>query len=214
MKKRENPTPPTKWLLLLLAASLLAACQLPQATPSPELQIQIAVASTLAAIPTNTPVPIPTAYPSPTPFSLDNLFCEYNFCIGHPPDVYLIDQGSTRQPPIASTYGYGILFGYGQSLFVQMAWTLSGPSFDPQTTMRFILEENEQMLGSMDAQLLGDLNVFYQPISTITASLPFGGIASWQCGGRDFVWKVYTPQDGVAQGLLRQALEQFRCEEQ
>jgi hypothetical protein len=95
-----------------------------------------------------------------------------------------------------------------------MAWTTSGPNFDPQLTMRYILEEKESLQGSLEAQLTSKLNVFYQPISTITTSLPYGGIASWQCGGRDFAWKVYTPQDGMASALLKQALEKFRCQGQ
>jgi hypothetical protein len=207
-----------KLVLLILVASLgagtiLASCSTTP-TPSPEAQIRAAVAATLASIPSVTPYPIPTTAPSPTPYSLEGVFCEYGFCVGHPQDFYLIDQGATRQPPIPNTYGYGILFGYSQTLFVQMAWTTSGPNFDPQLTMKFILEEKETLQGSLDAQLIGKLNIYYQPITTIADALPFGGIASWQCGGRDFAWKVYTPQDGMAPALLKQAVEKFRCQNQ
>ncbi len=171
------------------------------------------MAATLAAIPTNTPVPIPTPYPTQTPVSLVNLFCSYRFCIGHPQDVYLIDQGARRNPPIPSTYDYGVLFSYSTSLFLQMAWTLSGPSFDPQGAMRLIMDESEQFQGGMETILTPTLNIFYNPITVSSQSmLPFGGMASWQCGGRDFVWKVYTPQDGMGPGLLKQAVEKFRCE--
>jgi len=200
--------------VFLVAGAIIASCN-SKPTPSPEAQIQAAVAATLASIPSVTPYPIPTTVPSPTPYSLEGVFCEYGFCIGHPQDFYLIDQGATRQPPIANTYGYGILFGYSQTLFIQIAWTTSGPSFDPQLTMRYILEEKEALQGSLDAQLLGKLNVYYQPITTaVSTNLPFGGIASWQCGGRDFAWKVYTPQDGMAPALLKQAIEKFRCQNQ
>lgn len=193
---------------------LLFACSTKPPTPSPEAQIQAAVAATLAAIPKATPYPLPTLAPVPTPFSMEGVFCEYGFCIGHPQDFYLLDQGATRQPPQPGTFGYGILFGYSQTLFIQMAWRTSDPNFDPQTMMRIILEETETLQGSLEAQLLGDLNVYYQPISTVTAALPFGGIAAWQCGGRDFSWKVYTPQDGMAPALMKQALEKFRCQSQ
>lgn len=195
--------------LILLAFT--ASCAQP--TPNPQAQIQAAVAATLAAIPTNTPVPIPTPYPTHTPVSLVNLFCSYRFCIGHPQDVYLIDQGARRNPPIPSTYDYGVLFSYSTSLFLQMAWTLSGPSFDPQGAMRLIMDESEQFQGGMETILTPTLNIFYNPITVSSQSmLPFGGMASWQCGGRDFVWKVYTPQDGMGPGLLKQAVEKFRCE--
>jgi hypothetical protein len=201
-------------LILVMATLVLASCSLLNPTPNPDAQIQAAVAATLASIPSPTPYPIPTTAPSPTPYSLEGVFCEYGFCIGHPQDFYLLDQGSTRQPPLASTYGYGIIFGYSQTLFVEMAWTTSGPSYDPQTTMRYILEEKESLQGNLDAQLMYKLNIFYQPISTVSTALPYGGIASWQCGGRDFAWKVYTPQDGMAPALLKQALEKFRCQGQ
>jgi hypothetical protein len=198
--------------LFLVASGILVSCG-PRQT-SPQAQIDAAVAATLASIPTRTPDPIPTPYPSPTPFTLEGVFCEYKFCIGHPLDVYLIDEGATRNPPLPSTYGYGILFSYNQSIFMQIAWTISGPSFDPQTTMHLIMEEAEQFQGNMDTQLIGDLNVFYNQINTIAQTLPYGGVAAWQCSGRDFAWKVYTPQDGVAQGLLRDALKKFRCDNQ
>jgi hypothetical protein len=199
--------------LILITLLALASCA-KTPTVSPEAQIQAAVAATLASIPKATPYPVPTIAPTATPYSLEGIFCEYGFCIGHPQDFYLIDQGATKQPPIANTYGYGILFGYSQSLFIQVAWTTSGPNFDPQLTMKYILEEKETLQGSLDAQLLGKMNVYYQPITTVSSALPFGGIASWQCGGRDFAWKVYTPQDGMAPALLRQAIDRFRCQNQ
>ena len=82
---------------------------------------------------------------------------------------------------------------------MQVIWKISDPNFDPQTAMKQILEELQTFEGSLDVLLIGDMNVFYQPTTTITTVLPYGGAAAWQCGGRDFVWKVYTPQDGMAQ---------------
>ncbi len=199
------------FMVFLVFSLFTASCAQP--TPDPQAQIRAAVASTLAAIPTYTPDSIPTPYPTPTPVSLVNLFCSYRFCIGHPQDVYLIDQGARRNPPIPSTYDYGVLFSYSASLFLQMAWTLSGPSFDPQGAMRLIMDDSEQFQGGMETILTPNLNIFYQPITVSSQSmLPFGGMAAWQCGGRDFVWKVYTPQDGMGPSLLQQAVERFRCE--
>lgn len=197
------------WLPVFLL--WLTACAPP--TPDPQVQIRAAVAATLAALPTPTAFVPPTPYPTYTPISLANLFCSYRFCIGHPKDAYLIDQGARRNPPIPSTYEYGVLFSYSPSLFLQMAWTLSGPSFDPQGAMRLILDPAEQFQGGLETILTPTLNVFYQPITVSSQSvLPFGGMAAWQCGGRDFVWKVYTPQDGMAPGLLKESLARFRCE--
>lgn len=202
-----------KRVLLLSLVILLWVVSCTAPTPDPQAQVRIAVSATLAAMPSATPAPIPTPYPTYTPVSLANLFCSYRFCIGHPQDVYLIDQGARRNPPIPSTYDYGVLFSYSASLFLQMAWTLSGPSFDPQGVMRLILDPAEQLQGGMQTIVLPTLNVFYQPITVSNQSvLPFGGMAAWQCGRRDFVWKAYTPQDGMALELLKEALGRFRCE--
>jgi hypothetical protein len=201
--------------IISLITALLAACSPP--TASPQAQVEAAVAATLASIPTATPAPIPTvrSFPSPTAFSLENTFCEYGFCVGHPQEIFLIDQGATRNPPAPSAYSFGILFSYSQNLFIQVAWRLSGPSFDPQGAMQIVMVGTEQFQGSTETKLVGSLNVFYNPITVSGQSLlPYGGIATWQCGGRDFIWKVYTPQDGMAPGLLAQALEKFRCETQ
>jgi hypothetical protein len=196
--------------VVIMAVAILASCN-SKPTPSPQTQIEMAVAATLAAVPTLTPVPSSTPVPTPTPYTLDGVFCEYGFCIGHPADVYLIDDGARRNPPLASAATNGVLFGYNQSTFVQLAWRVSDPNFDAQAAMRLVLN-GETTIGSLDVQLFRKLNVYYQPITTITKVLPFGAVATWQCGGRDFIWKVYTPQDGMAPGLLKQALERFRCE--
>jgi hypothetical protein len=195
--------------LLLAAGGLLVACGSKQ--PDPQAQIAAAVAATLASVPTVTPYPVPTEAPTPTPFALDGVFCEYGFCLGHPVDIYLIDDGARYNPPVPSGYNSGVLFGYNQALFLQLSWRVSDPNFDAQSAMRVVLIGSEQFQGNMDVQLVGPLNVYYQPITTVADKLPFGALATWQCGGRDFIWKVYTPQDGMAPGLLKQALEKFRC---
>ena len=68
----------------ILLALIVTACA-PQ--PDPNRQVAQAVIETLAAIPSATAVPNPTPYPSPTPFDLQGLYCEYQFCIGHPMDM-------------------------------------------------------------------------------------------------------------------------------
>ena len=194
------------WIAAL--AILLAACGL---QPDPQAQIDASVAATLASIPTYTPYPTLTPVPTPSPISLAGVFCEYGFCIGHPGDIALIDDGARHNPPVASTSSSGVLFGYSQSLFMQVIWRVSDPNYDAQSAMRLIMQDGETLQGTLAGQLVGRLNVFYQPITTVTSVLPFGGVATWQCGGRDFIWKVYTPQDNMAQGLLKQSLAKFSC---
>lgn len=175
-------------------------------------RIQAAVAATLAQISSPTPEPT-SAEPPPTPLALEGIFCEYGFCIGHPAEIYLVDASTIRNPAAPSTRAYGILFGFSPSLFLQTVWTTSGPAFDYAVTQRYILEEKDALLGGVDVQLVRNLNVYTQAIGpTASDILPFGAVAVWQCGGRDFAWKVYTPQDGMAAALLAQALQRFRCE--
>jgi hypothetical protein len=196
---------------LILLFGLLAACGGQEAQE--QARIQAAVAATLSHIPTQTPYPQPTAFFPPTPIALDGTFCEYGFCIGHPADLYLVDATILNNPASPSNFAYGILFAFNPGLFIQVTWTTSGPSFDHSLVQGFILEEKDALTGALDVMLYKNLNIYYQPIGpTASDLLPYGAIAAWQCGGRDFAWKVYTPQDGMAQNLLQQALERFRCE--
>ncbi|GAB4400279.1 MAG: hypothetical protein OHK0031_19090 [Anaerolineales bacterium] len=206
----------TLWIGLPLALILaLAGVWLSRGAGDNQQQarIQAAVAATLARIPSQTPPASPTPNLPPTPISLEGTFCEYGFCIGHPAEIYLVDAATIRNPAAPSTRAYGILFGFSPSLFIQTVWTTSGPAFDYAVTQRYILEEKDALAGSVDVQLVGNLNVYVQAIGpTASDLLPFGAVAVWQCGGRDFAWKVYTPRDGMAAALLSQALQRFRCE--
>lgn len=208
----------TKRLLLfgLLAASvLLAACSL-KPTPDPNLQIQIAVASTIAALPSPAPAATSRPLPTSTPFSLDGLFCEYEFCIGHPPEMSFYDVVAKQNPssPAASSYENGILAAHNNSLFIQVIWQHAPGATDPIFLMDLILEDGlDTPTGSYGLRLIHNMNVLSSPIAT-TASplLPFGGVAGWVCGDRAFAWKVYAPQDGAMESLLQEALARFRCE--
>ena len=199
-------------LLLLLALALLASCGVNQEAQE-QVRIQAAVAATLAQLPTQTPYPTQQVFIQPTPLPLDGLFCEYGFCIGHPADLYLVDASILRNAATPSTSAYGILFAFNPSLFMQVTWTISGPSYDYGVSQKIILEETDQPTGSLDVLLIRNLNVYYQPLGpTASSLLPYGAVATWQCGGRDFAWKAYAAQDGIVAGLLQQALDRFRCE--
>ena len=89
---------------IVIAISVLATCA-PKPKADPNAQIREAVAATVAAIPTYTPYPAPTSYPSLTPMALAGLFCEYQFCIGHPPDIAFFDVSAQRNPGAPSSYG-------------------------------------------------------------------------------------------------------------
>jgi hypothetical protein len=199
---------------LLVGSVLMAACSL-KTTPDPNLQIQLAVASTLAAMPTPTPAPTNRPYPTPTSFNLTGLFCEYQFCIGHPPEMAFYDvvAKQNHDSPISSSNENGILAAYNNSLFIQFMWQYTPGATDPVFLMDLILEDGlDTPLGNYNLKLIHDMNVLSSPITT-TASplLPFGGVAGWVCGDRAFAWKVYTAQVESFEPLLAEAINRFQC---
>lgn len=197
-------------LSLLLAAGWNFAAGSASAT---EARIRAAVAATLAAQPTQAAAPTPTVYAPPTPLPLDGLFCEYGFCIGHPQEIALVDAATIRNPAAPSARGYGILFGFSPSLFLQVIWTGSSPSFDYRVAQRYLLEEKDQLSGEVQIELKERLTVYYQTLSaTASDTLPSGLLAVWQCGDRDFGWKTYTPRPEMGLPLMEQALQRFRCQ--
>ncbi len=208
----------TKYTLragLLAVSVLLAACGSKATTPDPNVQIRQAVAATLAAIPTVAPYPTFAPYPTSLPANLNGLFCEYGFCVGHPPEMAFYDVIAKQHPdsPASNTFENGILAAHNNSLFIQLIWQHAPGATDPIFLMDLILEDGLDIpLGSYNLRLIHDLNVLSSPINT-TASplLPFGAVAGWVCGDRAFAWKAYAPQDGTTEGLLQEALAKFRC---
>ena len=186
--------------------------------PSREQQIQLAVAATLSSLPRSTPVPPPTPVPTFTPIALSGLYCEYQFCIGHPPDMAFYDVSAAQNQASPSNYSQGILAAYSSSLFIQVVWQPAPGSTDPQFMLDLVMQYGaDTRSGSVEPKLVGPLNVFYVPITPTAGAattLPYGGAAAWLCGGRAFAWKAYTPQQELASTLLDDALLRFRCESQ
>lgn len=196
--------------LILLALSL-SACG--PRRPSQEILIRQAVAATLASIPTPTRASIPTPLPSPTPFSLAGLFCEYQFCIGHPQDMAFFDVSAQRNPGAPSTYGQGILAAYNANLFIQILWQTAPGTGDARFLMDLILDQQyDTRTAEPAASMIRDMNTLYAPITTkATPVLPYGAVAAWNCGDRAFAWKVYTPDTDTAQALFSDAINRFVC---
>jgi hypothetical protein len=156
--------------------------------------------------------PIPTPYPSPTAITLAGLFCEYQFCIGHPSDMAFFDVSAKNNPASASTYSQGLLAAFSETRFIQVMWQMASGSSDPQFMLDLILDDVDTRLGNLEVQLIRDMNVVYTPISTTTTTvLPFGGAGAWICGERAFAWKAYTQQAETARPLFDAALDRFQC---
>ncbi len=188
---------------------ILTACA-PKADPN--VQIQVAVLQTLAAMPTGTSQPPPIPLPTATPFDLAGLFCEYQFCVGHPTDMAFFDVSAQKNPAAPSAYSQGIIAAFNANLFVQMIWQIAPGTADPQFMLDLILDDVDTRVGSLDVKLIRDMNVIYTPItSTATPVLPFGAAGAWICGERAFAWKVYSPQADNTQALFEQALGRFQC---
>jgi hypothetical protein len=188
----------------------MAACA---PRPSLDEQVQIAVAQTVAAMPTASAYPTPLPRPTPTPASLAGLFCEYQFCIGHPVDVAFTDVDAQRNPLAPSNISQGILAAYNARLFIQVIWQDATGASDASFMIDTILTAaTDTQSGNVSAFQSGSMRVFYVPISSsAAAALPNGGAAAWLCGGRAFAWKTYTPQADLARNLLNAALQKFRC---
>ncbi len=201
------------FILLILFLLPLSACK-PKTSLLPENEIGIAVAGTLAALPQPTIQPTYTPYPTLTPhaLSLEGLFCEYQFCIGHPPDIAFFDAQKAEAP---SVYSEGMLASYRPDIFALVIWQLNYGTDDPQFMLELIMQEGiDERSGNLDVNLLGDLTTFYSAINTSASEkLPTGGVAAWVCGDRAFGWKVYAPSEEIAQKLFQEAMSKFRCEQ-
>jgi hypothetical protein len=204
-----------QFLRIFLLVFILTSCSLPgiRPAPTPGIQIDDAIATTLASIVTNTPAPFPTVLSTSTPFDLRGLFCEYQFCIGHPQDMAFYDVNAQQNIGTPSTYSQGILASFNANLFLQVMWQISPGAADPQFLLNLIMDpETDTRVGTLEVKLVRDMNVIYTPMtSTASPNLPFGGAAAWTCGDRVFAWKAYTPDDTTAPGLFEGALSRFDC---
>jgi hypothetical protein len=204
-------------LILLIPLMLFAAsCGSNLGGPTKEQLIQIAVAQTLSSLPRNTPAPPPSPYPTFTPVALSGIFCEYQFCIGHPADMAFYDVSAAQSQGSPSSYSRGILAAYNSSLFIQLIWQDAPGVTDPQFMIDLMLQQGgDTRSGDIQPELVGPLNVYAAPITPMpgaASTLPAGEVAAWVCGGRAFAWKVYAPQQETAATLLADSLARFRCE--
>jgi hypothetical protein len=199
--------------IILISAVVITSCSFPGRTAAtPSISVDSAVATTLASA-TRTPFPLPTIIPTATPLDLKGLFCEYQFCIGHPQDMAFYDVNAQQNVGSPSTYSAGILASYNANLFLQVMWQISPGGADPSFLLNLILDaQTDTRSGSQDVKLIRNMNVIYTPItSTASPSLPHGGAAAWTCGDRVFAWKAYTPDEASAAGLFEEALTRFSC---
>jgi hypothetical protein len=200
-----------RYPFLCLVVFIVTACSFPRANPNAE--IQQAVLATLVAMPTPTTPPLPSLIPSPTPFDLAGLFCEYQFCIGHPIDMAFYDVSAQQNLGTPSSYSQGLIAAFNATIFIQMVWQSSPGAVDPQFMLDLILDPGlDTRIGTLEVKLVRDMNVIYTPITSTTSPLlPFGGAAAWICGDRAFAWKVYTPDEQSPPTVFENSFNRFIC---
>jgi len=208
MKKR-----PLLFPTLSLILFLLASCTPKKATPDLNTLINQAVAATLAAIPPTAPAIPPTPYPTPTAVSLSGLYCEYQFCIGHPTGMAFYDHLATLNLSEPSTYNKGFLYSYQiPNMIISLIWLQAPGTTDPKFLLDTILDDQaDAQTGTLDVKLIRNMNVVYTSITTTISEVPFGSAGAWTCGDRVFAWKVYTPQAESTAPLFDEALARFNC---
>jgi len=201
-------------LTVSLILFLLASCAPKTVTPDPLTQIRQAVAATLTAIPTVTSIPQSTPYPTPTPFSLAGLYCEYQFCIGHPSSMALYDHLATLNPLSPSAYSNGFLASYQIPIMViNILWLQAPGTSDPKFLLDTIMDDQaDTQTGTLEVKLIRGMNVMVTQITTTISEVPFGSAAAWTCGDRVFAWKVYTQQAETAAPLFEEAIARFKCD--
>jgi hypothetical protein len=203
------------FIALLLFALTLAACGAKPSTEVPAPQVDTvgtAVAAALTAIPprpTYTPYPTATSYPSP---DLSGLYCEYEFCIGHPAGFPLFDLEVVNDYTVnRSDYAQGMMIGFNETLYFFLSWSQMAGEFDPGVMLAAALQADVPQEVRITEDIDGRPVTYILLQSTSSPVVPFGLVAAWQCGDRQFGWKVYTTQDGQGIEYLWQALSRFRC---
>ena len=202
-------------LALIVLCLLLAGCA-PAADPG---RTAASVAATLTALPAPTPYPTYTPFPAATAAPLDELFCEYGFCIGHPAGVPLYDANTgesmrSEGRPIPGGVAGGKLNGYSPALdlFLLVVWQ-QGALSEQDMLETIALSMGDTLTGSMDVRIAGPYNLFTRSLDPLPQSALRAGLAAaWRCGERVFGWKAYTDNPARLPGLLDQALRGFRCE--
>ena len=197
----------------MLALACCAACAGPQ--PDRDSQIGWAVQATLQSFPGTDSKSPPTPLATATEISLDAVFCEYGFCVGHPQGLPLFDLVAKQNPNslVASTRAEGTLASSATSVFIEFRWMSTFADPDPAVMLDLILEDRYDVpVGQPEVLTAGPLTAYFVVLETTAAeALPHGGAAAWRCGGRQFAWKVYTARAPLPRQYLMEALRTFRC---
>lgn len=202
-------------IVLLVSVLVLGGCgAAPEPTPYPTYTPY----PEPTPYPTYTPYPEPTPYPTYTPFpepvleDIRDLFCGYDFCIGHPSSAWLTDVDA---PDEWSEYDIGLLTGINAAgSYMSIDWL----QIDEED---WINEEEAldaaniyEAQGDVRIEQVGPLEVAL--VATFDAEdeeLPYGIAAAWYCGDRGFRALIFNERESRPELLMLEALGRFTCGE-
>lgn len=170
--------------------------------------------------PTYTPYPDPTPYPTYTPYpepaavleDVTDLFCGYNFCIGHPSSAWLTDLDA---PDSWSEYENGVLTGINTTgSYMTIDWLQIGESEWSIEDEALDTANIYEAQGDVRIEQVGPFEVAL--VTTFDAEdedLPYGIAAAWYCGDRGFRALLFNERESRPELLMLEALDRFTCGE-
>jgi hypothetical protein len=168
--------------------------------------------------PTYTPFPEPTPYPTYTPYpelapvleDIRDLFCGYDFCIGHPSSAWLTDVDA---PDEWSEYDVGLLTGinatgsYMSLDWLQIdedEWSIEDEALDAANIYEAQGDVRIEQVGPLEVALVATFDAEDE-------DLPYGIAAAWYCGDRGFRALVFHERESRPELLMLEALGRFSC---
>lgn len=205
----------TAVLLLGMWVLLLTGCG---AAPEPTAYPTYTPYPEPTPYPTYTPYPEPTPYPTYTPYpepisileNVDDLFCGYGFCIGHPPAAWLTD---VEAPDVWSEYDSGVLTGIstaGSYMAIDWMrvrasqWSIEDEVLDIANLYEVQGDVRVEQMGARDVALVATYDVE-------DADMPYGYAAAWYCGDRGFRALIFQQRESRPELLMLEALDRFTC---
>jgi hypothetical protein len=197
-------------LALAGCGSMLRATPYPTYTPYPEP----------TPYPTYTPYPEPTPYPTYTPYpepepileDVTDLFCGYDFCIGHPASTWLTD---VEAPDVWSEYQGGVLVGSnGLGAYMDIDWQRIRASEWDSPEQALEVANIYQPQGEVRVEPIGSLDVALVAVVDVEDDdLPYGYVAAWYCGDRGFRATIFHEKESRPEILIFNALTRFVCDQ-
>lgn len=172
-------------------------------------------ASKAQPAPTYTPYPTYTPFPEQKPVitDIDDLYCDFSFCIGHPAGAYLTDVDA---PDEWSEYEIGVLIGVNASgSWMGLDWEKIGKSeWQLEEQALDIANSLGEAQGDVRMETVGNFDVaLVSSVDDEDEDLPYGSNAAWHCGDRGFRASVFAKNESLPEVLLLEAIARFTCGE-